>query len=215
VSGEAVLIGHDYASSIPEGAAQARVLENAIFASGSSSVRVLAFTQFAAPQAISSVTAILNGYASATNRHVSIVATSSASEIPSWLDVASFEAVLVFDQPNAPAGVLAAMGASLAPSLDAFVQGGGAVVVLDGATAPDMPLFVTNAGLLLVTSQTPLPPGSEVVNLAPGDSVGYGVETPYLPAEHSAYFGLGLQAPGITEVIVDELGAPVVVQRTF
>ena len=49
--GQVVLIGHDYASNIPEATPQARVLVNAVFGSGAPSVRVLVYDQYASPQA--------------------------------------------------------------------------------------------------------------------------------------------------------------------
>jgi hypothetical protein len=215
--GQFVLVGHDYASSIPVATPQARVLTNTVFGSGSPTVRVLAYSQYAADAAVSGVTSILQGYASATHRQVAITFSSDPTDVPAKLNTTDFDAFLVLDEPSAPPGALGPIGTSWAPVVQAYATAGGTVVVLDGATAPEMPALVTNAGMFLLNTQTSLAPTIQVVNLAPGDSVGNGVESPYLPTVHSAFFGLTITAPQSTTVVVSDPtdSAPVVVQRVL
>lgn len=214
--GQVVLIGHDYATGIPEATPQARVLINTIFGSGSPTVRVLAYQQYAAPQAVGSVAAILDGYARATHRQIAITPTSDPADVPSKLNPTDFDALLVMDEPNAPPGVLGGIGTRWASIVQSYATAGGTVVVLDGATAPEMPALVTNAGMFTLNTQSRLGGSTQVVNLAPGDSVGSGVESPYLPTQHSAFFQLSDVGPNITSVVFDQAdGAPVVVQRVF
>ncbi len=213
--GQAVLVGHDYAVGVPEETPQGRVLVNTVFGSRSPTVRVLAYQQYAAPQVASNIGAILQAYADATHRQVTVTPAYDGTQVPGLLDVTNYDILVVLDEPTAPAGTLGPLGASWASSIVGYIAAGGDVVVLDGATASEMPAFVTNAGLFTLTAQYSLAPNAQVVNVAPGDSVGSGVESPYRPTQNSAYFQVTLD-PSVTTVVFDQTDAlPVVLQRTF
>jgi hypothetical protein len=163
--GGIVFIGHDY-SSTPAGTAQARVLSNAVFIPQLSQLRVLSYERYALQGAVNHVKNILTTAAQQEGRSLSITSTTNDADIPSTLTVQSYAVLLVHDQPSAPAGALAALGASWAPTLTQFTQQGGVVVVLDGGTGTgQMPQFVTATTLLDV--------------VAPNDAVGIGVVSPY------------------------------------
>ena len=214
--GEVALIGHDYATSIPPTVPQAHVLTNAVFVHNLPRVRVLAYQHYANAQNVANVTAILKSYATSNGRTLALTPTSTDGDIPSMLTITSFDVLLVYDEPSAGANTLGPLGTSWASTLATYTQEGGIVVVLDGATAPDMPLFITRAGLLNVTAQTVLPSTERVINIAPGDTLGSGVQSPYKVTNESARFAADPPSTKISYVIFDQAGnEPVVIHRLF
>jgi hypothetical protein len=210
-AGAFVLIGHDYFTNIPAATPQARVLTNAVFERAVATTRILSYERYADNKAVKNVDGIL-----AAAGTVAITHTSVDGDIPAKLNTASFEVLLVFDQPQAGANTLGPLGTSWQSTLTTYLQGGGIVIVLDGANAPDMPLFVTDAQLLNLTAQTQLPTTTQVVNQAPGDIIGNGVASPYRVTARSSRFAADPPSASITYVIFDQAdNQPVVVHRTY
>jgi hypothetical protein len=147
---------------------------------------------------------------------VNITHTTTDSDIPGKLTTTNFEVLLVFDQPKAGANTLGPLGTSWQSTLTSYLQAGGVVIVLDGATATDMPVFLTNAQLLNVTAQTQLSNTTQVVNAAPGDIVGNGVASPYRVTNRSSRFAADPASSTITYVIYDQTDMqPVVVHKVY
>jgi hypothetical protein len=177
--GGVVFIGHDY-SNTPAGTSQARVLSNAVFIPQFSQLHVLSYERYALNGAVSHVKNILTTAAQQAGRNLTITSTVNDADIPNTLTVQSYAVLLVHDQPSAPTGALASLGASWQPTLTQFTQQGGIVVVLDGGTgAGEMPQFVTATTLLSVASQSSIATGTPLDVVAPGDPVGFGVVSPY------------------------------------
>jgi hypothetical protein len=213
--GDVVYIGHDYFAT-PTGTAQGRVLGNAALLPARPTVRMLSYERYANSTAVGRAKAIVNAVAGQRGRAVSFTATVTDSDIVSTLTVANYDALIVYDQSNAPAGALGALGAAWNTSLTAFTKAGGAVIVLDGnsGTTREMPSFATNAGLLTVTQHRSLASGTAVDVVAPTDTVGAGVLSPYGVTDHSAQFRTP-SAFGVTIVVQNSANPndPVVAHR--
>lgn len=177
--GGVVFIGHDY-SNTPAGTSQARVLSNAVFIPQFSQLHVLSYERYALQGAVSHVKNILTTAAQQAGRNLTITSTVNDADIPNTLTIQSYAVLLVHDQPSAPTGTLATLGASWHSTLSHFTQQGGIVVVLDGGTGTgEMPQFVTATTLLSVTAQSSIATGTPLDVVAPNDAVGIGVVSPY------------------------------------
>ena len=213
--GELVLIGHDYLTAFPSTVPQARVLTNAVFVRTVEPLRVLAYDRYSSTVARDNVNAILNAFATANSRTLKLTVTALDSDVTA-IKTTSYDVFLMYDQPTAGANTLGPLGTTWKTALSSYATAGGVVVVLDGAQAADMPSFVTNTGLLNVTKQTSLLSPAQVVNTAPGDTVGSGVASPYKVTKDSAFFSTDPPSAKITYVIFDQTdNAPVVVHRLF
>ncbi|MDP9035906.1 MAG: hypothetical protein M3O50_13985 [Myxococcota bacterium] len=187
-SGGVVLIGHDYQSTAVA-TSQARVLSNAVFFSQSNPVHVMSYGRYADAGSVTHVAAILANVAAQLGRTLIVKNTVQDSDIPTLLNSQSYDVLLVHDQPNAPTGALAMLGASWASTLLPFAASGGVVVVLDGGTVvSEMPDFVTATGLLTVTAHASITTGTQLFVTTPADVVGVGVVSPYAAGRHSVSF---------------------------
>lgn len=219
-AGHLVVIGHDYASPIPFGGAQARVVANAVFIPTKNPLRVFSFEHYAQPAAANRVKGIVSQVASLQGRTVNYTAVNADSDVPAKLNVIDFDVLVVYDQAQAVGGVLGPLGASWATTLDRFIKQGGTVVILDGeaGSPPQMTQFILSAGLLTTFAPTSLPPGMPVFNIAPADAVGSGVVSPYGATPASVRFVTDPPSGTLAHVIVDRSdagqGAPVVIHRT-
>lgn len=216
-AGGFVYVGHDYLLT-PFGTAQAHVLSNAVLIPQASPLRVLSYERYANATAVARVKAIINGAALQVGRAVNVTSTQIDGDIPSKLLFTSFQVLVVQDQPSAPTGALATLGAGWAATLATFTQAGGIVVVLDGGTGTgEMPAFSTGTGLLSVTAHSPLAVGTPLLDVAPGDVVGIGVISPYGAGRNSVTFTTEASSPSVIYVIEDPSdagpGAPVVVHK--
>ncbi len=218
-AGGIAFIGHDYQTTVP-GTAQARVLSNAVFTAQSNPLNVLSYERYAAATAVSHSKAILTSVAAQLGRTLAITSTTNDADVPNTLTTASYGVLLVHDQPSAPAGTMAALGASWMQTVTTFALQGGVVVVLDGGTGVgEMPDFATATGLLTVTSQTSLADGTPLRVDAPTDAVGISVVSPYGAGSHSV--SLTAQPSGANVVYVVGIatdggpGSPVVIHRVL
>ena len=219
VAGAMVFVGHDYQST-PSGTAQARVLSNAVFIAQSNPLNVLSYERYASAGAVVRTRNILTGVATQTGRTFAFTSTSTDSDVPTDLATQSYGVLLVQDQPTAPAGAMASLGASWQQALTTFVLGGGVVVVLDGGTGVgEMPAFATATGLLTVTAQAPLDSHALLDVLAPADAVGIGVVSPYAAGSHSVALTAQSSNGNVVYVVGAEddggADAPVVIHRAL
>jgi hypothetical protein len=218
-SGAVVFIGHDYDTSISPQSAQARVLSNAVFMPQVNPVAVLSYERYADSRSINDVSAILTAAATQLGRAVNITATNTDGDIPDGLTYASFQVLLVHDQPKAQSGALASLGANWASTLATFTQAGGVVIVLDGGKGVgEMPQFTTATGLLSVTAHQSLANSENIFDVAPGDAVGIGVVSPYGATQHSVSVTTEPNGGGVVYVVEEAStdagpGAPVVVHK--
>jgi hypothetical protein len=218
-AGGIVFIGHDYLNT-PTGTAQARVLSNAVLIPQNNPLQVLSYEHYATAAAVTRVKAIVDSFAAQEGRGLTITSTSVDSDIPTSLVFSSFQVLIVQDQPTAPSGALATLGASWATTLTTFTQAGGIVVVLDGGTGVgQMPDFSTATTLLSVTAQAPIATGTRLFDVAPGDVVGVGVVSPYGAGQNSVSITTEASAGNVVYVIdlPSDAGSalPVVVHKVF
>ncbi len=213
-SGHAVVIGHDYATSLPTSAA-GKVVSNGVFLPSTNPVRVLWLDQYADPGAESAVTKILDNTASLTGRTWKRTVAPTSSDVLTKLGIDAFEVLVVLDQPNAPAGELASIGGDLDAKITSFTQTGGVVVVLDGGGGRgEMPAFLDASGILSTSAHTTIS-GKTVDVIAPADAIGIDVLTPYFAASKSVTFTLTVApSPSIVVVVQEPTSiAPVVIHR--
>jgi len=217
-TGALVFIGHDFAT-VPV-SAQARVLSNAVFIPQTNPLNVLSYERYSDAAAIANVKTILTGAAQQVGRTLNVTDTVTDSDIPTMLSIQNFGTLLVLDQPGAPHGALAALGASWAATLATFSQQRGVVVVLDGATGTgEMPGLLTGTGLLTVTAHAPVTTGAPLTVLSRADAVGIGVLNPYAAGRNSASITTEPNSGSIVYVVATSGGAstaaPVVVHKVF
>lgn len=214
LNGDLVVIGHDYATTIPNSGSQQMVLTNSVFLRSRNPLRLLSYERYAANAAVNRVIGILQGHGG-----VQITHTNVDGDIPSMLSTANFDALLVFDQTQAPAGALGTLGASWATRLQSFTAAGGLVVVLNGGAGntAEMPQFITGTGLLNVTAQTTLAQGTVVQKNAPGDAVATNVSTQYGVTRNSTRMATDPAAPPTLDYVFIEPAStqPTVIHKTF
>jgi len=218
-SGGIVFIGHDY-STTAAGTSQARVLSNAVFMAEGNPLQVLGYQRYALPASVTQVGAILNGAAQSTGRTFRFVSTSTDADIPNTLTIANYAVLLVHDQPSAPTGALASLGASWMTTLVSFTQQGGIVVVLDGGSGVgQMPAFSTATSLLAVSAQASVATGTPLQIVASGDAVGVGVVSPYGAGKSSVSLSTEPNAGEVVYVVETSgdagASAPVVIHKAF
>jgi hypothetical protein len=218
-SGGIVFIGHDY-STTAAGTSQARVLSNAVLMAEGNPLQVLSYERYALPASVGQVAAILNGAAQSTGRTFALTETSTDADIPNTLTIANYALLLVHDQPSAPTGALASLGASWMTTLVSFTQQGGIVIVLDGGSGVgQMPAFSTATSLLAVSAQASVTTGTPLQIVASGDAVGVGVVSPYGAGKSSVSLSTEPNAGEVVYVVEtpDDAGtsAPVVIHKAF
>jgi hypothetical protein len=140
------------------------------------------------------------------------------------LNIQNYDVFLIYEQPNAPAGELAALGAAWGGSLvlDSFARAGGVIVVLDGAQGTgEMTEFIDAADLLSVEGHDAIPitdTTTRFYNRAPGDALGINVVSPLSPVPNSCTFDtMAVPSPETVFVITNAAapadGQPAVVHR--
>jgi Stigma-specific protein, Stig1 len=217
-TGAVVFIGHDYAT-VPV-SAQARVLSNAVFIPHMNPLNVLFYERYSDAAAITNLKTILTDAAQQVGRTLTVTETLTDSDVPTKLASQNFSALVVLDQPGAPHGALATLGASWAASVATFSQQGGVVVALDGATGTgEMPGFMTGTGLLMVTAHAPVTTGAPLSVLSRADAVGIGVVSPYAAGANTASITTEPNSGSVVYVVATSSdassGAPVVVHKVF
>lgn len=211
VTGDVVVIGHDYANAWAE-AAESRVLVNAVAIPTSNPLRILTFAGDAPLTSVGTTRTIITH--GPHRRQVAITEAQDPAELTSPTLAAQFDVVLLHD---AAGDDPAARGASWASSLGTFVTKGGVVIALDGGRT-DMPQLLTSAQLLALAGHVKLAADARFDVTAPGDVVGAQVLSPYATSSVAVGF-LGAPAPGatLTHVVRERAdagdGAPVVIHR--
>jgi hypothetical protein len=216
-NGEVVLLGEDFTAPVPVNGSQQTVLTNTVFIRPFSPLRILAYDRYANANAVSQVSSIVTTHGTQTSQPVSYTETTNDTDIPTRLDVMSFDVLFVYDQAAAPTGTLGPLGTSWASTLATFLSHGGFIVVLDGAggTVKEMGTFLTSSGLFNVTSQTGLANGTRVDNTAINDSVGRNVAF-FGVTNDAAQFTLDPPSASVAYVFSNLVTSqPVIVHKTF
>ncbi len=203
-AGHLVVIGHDYAQSLPPMDA---LLENALHLSSSPMPRVLTYRGAVGAPSAAGIDASLAGA-----RATFTVDTSDPSVVPALL--AENDVLLVYPQPDASVEQLEDMGTAWSRALATFLVGGGTIVALD---APPVELEEDSAGAVawlsaagLVSSVTRRSATGEVLTVvAPADALAVGLPLAYrAQIESVRWFD-----PDLPTVVTASTGA-VVMHRT-
>jgi hypothetical protein len=214
--GHVVLMCIDYEETARSSPIQ-RLLGNSVFLPGARLARILAFDGFTPTALRNNVDLTLTWAAGESGESYRLSYESDPEAIPNRLTIENFDTFLVYAQPDASNGQLAALGAAWKPNLDTFVDDGGTVVVLSSG---EMREFISQAGLLDVTAETDVT-GGPVFNRAPTDAVGVNVLSPFQARANTCRFTTPeLPSATLSYVITAEpptmaLSAPVVVHRTL
>ncbi len=216
-AGHVVAIGHDYQNAPSATSSQARVLANAVFIAKSNPVAVLSFEHYCPAQDVSNVTSLLAAQAKKLGRTVNVTHTAVDGDVSSGLTINDYDVLLACDQRTAPPGVLAALGSAWSNSgkISDFLHAGGVVVLLDGATgSAEMPALSSNMGALAITAHA-AQSSPQLVVLAPGDAVGSGVVSPYVPTKSTAWFTTEPASSTVTYVAGTSAAQPAVVHKVL
>jgi hypothetical protein len=202
-----------------QSSAQTTLLGNAVFLPRRDPVRVLAYSEHAESAIMNSTDRTIRWAGTNLNLTADITRTASLTQIESELTLVNYDVFLVYDQSQAASGQLAAAGAQLAATLDAFTSPGGVVVVMSGGTGiGEMPAFATSAGLANISAETPYT--SELAyNRASFDVIGFGVISPFLTLASSCTLTTTEAPASDTVFVVTDtaptmgVGAPVVLHK--
>jgi hypothetical protein len=187
VAGSIMVIGHDF-DTTKSTDQEAKLLTNAVFYNPPT-VHLLSFEHYANAAAVTNAKGILTAYATTQHYSLTITATSDDAFIDKGLTISNEDAVIVWDQPTAPAGTLGALGTQWGPSLSKFAQEGGLVIVLDAAQGTgEMPALETNAALLAVTGHTVVATGTPADVPLAGLSIARGMTNVYVVGTNTASF---------------------------
>jgi hypothetical protein len=196
---------------------QTTMLTNAVLLANANPLRVLGYARYTPYSVVRGVQRTLNWADDATSRTIELTESSSETDVLDVLSRDNFDVLMVYDQPDAPAGALANIGSAWRDALVDFNAAGGVVIVLASANGRgEMHRLITEAGLLAVTGLNDVT-GGDVFNRAPSDAVGATVLNQFLALDSSCTFTTPT-APdaNITYVITDSatgIGVPMVVHE--
>lgn len=196
---------------------QTTMLTNALLLANRDPLRVLGYAEHTPYATVRGVQRTLNWADDATARTIELSESTDQAEVPGLLNRDTVDVLLVYDQPNAPAGTLATIGSSWRDALAEFNAAGGVIVVLASAQGTgEMHRFVSEAGLLATTGLTSVTNG-DVFNRAPSDAVGATVLNQFLALESSCTFDTATAPDADTIFVITDSatagGAPMVVHQ--
>lgn len=215
--GHEIVIGFDYASVPAASVDPKRVLGNSVFltaAQANGTWRLLGFDPHDSPTraAVDAVVA-----QQAASHGVTNLTVQYAGDVPSLisqLSIQDFDALLVYDEPTAPAGALASEGATSATALRSFTSAGGCVVVLGGGGGVnEMSAFVQASGILPTESSTRLTLPASLHNSAPTDGVSIGLATVFAARPNTASWQLS-SPEGVVVIATSSGDKPVVIHKS-
>jgi hypothetical protein len=197
---------------------QTTLLGNAVFLPRREPVRVLAYSEYADTAVMTSTDRAIRWAGDNLNRTADITRTADVDEIETELILSNYDVFLVYDQPNAPSGELAAAGTQLAATLTAFTRGGGVAVLLSGATGiGEMNEFATSSTLAAIGTESPY--SSLAYIQGSGDVLTVDVVAPFLTLDSSCTFATS-EVPSAETIFVFTdtdptlgVGAPIVLHR--
>ncbi len=203
--GNAFIIGHDFLGATG-GEEQTKLLRTAVFYNGPTApLRLLSFEQYANPSAVANGKSLITSDTSYTAT-ITVSVQGTATDIATT-GLKNEDAVIIWDQPNAPSGTLATLGTKWAANLAVFQQQGGIVIVLDADQGVgQMPQFLTNAAILAVTGHTVYPAGSSASDT--GGSIAAGMTSVYAVQTNTAWFTTSETASSTTFFVAYATGSP-------
>jgi hypothetical protein len=216
--GDIVIIGHDYASPNVR-VSERTLLANAVFLPPTNPLRVLSFEQYAAAPQVTNVKNVLKQAATASGRQIAFTPVTDYTLVPADLASTSYDVLLVYDQPNAPAASLTMVGTTWQNSLGNFIALGGDAVILDGASGanPQMTDLLSASALLQTTAEVHVAAGTQLYVVASGDAVGNFVVSPYAAQADTVSFVTSEANGGNIAYVVDDgsdaAAVPVVIHK--
>jgi hypothetical protein len=205
VAGSVMVIGHDFQKTAP-GDQQAKLLTNSVFYYPGP-VNLLSFEHYGDPATVANGLKLLTKYAKSVAVTFNVQSTSDDTILANDTVLAGATAVIVWDQPNAPAGTLGTLGTNWAPHLTKFAQGGGLVIALDGAQGvAEMPSLITNGALLAVTGHGSVLPGTPAADSSA--SIARLMTNVYLVEQNTAWFTTSEAMGATTFYVANVQGQP-------
>jgi hypothetical protein len=196
---------------------QTTMLTNSVLLANSNPLRVLGYAEHTPYATVRGVQRTLNWADEATSRTIELSESTAQADVPALLNRDTVDVFVVYDQPNAPAGTLASIGASWRDALADFNAAGGVIIVLASAQGSgEMHRFITEAGLLAVSGLTAAT-NDDLFNQAPSDAVGATVLNQFLALESSCTFATPTAPDADTIFVITDSattsGAPMVVHQ--
>ena len=218
--GHVVAVCMDYQSATAT-SPQTALMRNAVFLRGGTSVKILAYDEYATPSGKAKVDQEIGYAAMNPTRTFTITPLAKYGNASAQLSIAKYDVFLMYDQTAAPTGQMATVGTAWHANsvLDSFVAAGGVVIVLSGGTG-EMDQFLSASQLLDVSGQTVVT-GSKLYNRSGGlDALGQNVITPFLAPLSSCTFTTAMMPDINTSFVLTDtasgvFGAPAVVHRAF
>jgi hypothetical protein len=198
----------------------ARAFANAVYLPQVNPVRIAEYGEYAdtsASGSMAQVDALLAWAETYKGRAYSLSPFASSADVTAGLSIDQHDLLLVHDEPNAPAGELANIGAAWQATLSTYLRAGGSIVVLTSAAGTnEMPAFLSSADLLAISGVLPV---SNVIllNNAPADAVGLNVQSPFLSRPDTVTLTTS-ETPGPLlsfVVMAQSSSAPVIVHRAI
>jgi hypothetical protein len=179
-----------------------KILSNAIFLASENPARILAYVRDTSPAVEAGTEASLVQAAVSKGRSFQKTEVTSNTAIQMQLNRTDFDVLLVFDQDEAPAGALAALGAASVATVQSFAEQGGVVVVLTGGGGTsEMDDLIDAWGIANVGNLVNYDGGTYRVD-APGDAVGINVVSPFLGVTTSCTFSVpGMPGADVVYVV--------------
>jgi hypothetical protein len=205
-AGHLVLIGHDYTVNRT---GFNNLVGNAVLLTNASPAAVLVYEGGATAASISGTDQAINQVSASRSRPWTRT-TVSAPDLPNRL--AGYDSLVIYAQRGSSDAALMQLGQDWAMALNDFLNNGGTVVVLDGASPNNAGThqILTSAGLSAITGLTVVT-GENLTVVSPGDAVAVRVPRTYRGEMSSVSFTTG---DGI-QIVRAISGAPVVLHRTF
>lgn len=212
--GQGAVLGMNF-SDVEPGTDEARLLGNAVFRLDEDPVKILDYRALAEWNA-SSVTNVVDLIASeavARRRRVHTTVARDADEVVAALAGGGFDLLFVHDQPAAPAGALAELGASWAAPIAEFTSGCRDVVALVTAQgSAEMGELLRTSGVLALTGVEPASAADVVVSQE--DPLLSGVGASFSGEQALGAFTIDASAgQSITVLLRTRAGVPVAVHR--
>lgn len=202
-----------------QSAQQVRLMQNAVFLNPRSPVRILAYNRDVRRSSEAGTDTALDVAATVEGRSYELTKTAQAATVREDLTRSNYEVLLMYDQANAAAGELRALGEDWKQVLSDFVTTGGVVLILTGGQGTDeMVEFMDEIGFFAPSDTSSYNNGRYYLQ-APGDAVGINVVSPFQSVASSCVFETNDTPDGELVFVVSDtdkesgVGRPSVVHR--
>jgi hypothetical protein len=208
IAGQAVVLGHDFISA---NTAMQRLVGNAVFLGLGAPVRVLTYSGDANPASIAGVEGGIDMVKAETGRDWK---RTDAIEALVPLQLGAADVFLLHAQVEASNSTLRKLGEQWGNALARFVSIGGVIVVIDAPSDRNSGTFQVLAPARIFLADARAEIASQALTVkTPGLGVAVRVPDRYMSLTHTVHFS-GVTSAG-TQIVVDRVNLPVVVQRVI